>query len=271
MCHAQIVKPNAVPSVFIDTILKVNAVKNINTQLIDSNTLLNTKGQPIAYNVLPKKRTNKEVFFYFTAFLCLIFGIVRTFYRKYFKTLFKVFFNTSLRQNQLTDQLEQSSLPSLIFNILFSINTGIFIFLLIKHNSSTIQNMNFLYMLLCILAVASAYIIKFLTLKFTGWVTQYTTEANTYIFVIFLLNKIIGIFLLPIIIIIIFSTTLVASYAILFAFIVIGLLLLMRFYRSFSLLQSKLQVSPFHFFLYIISLEILPLLLIYKTVMMYLA
>jgi hypothetical protein len=37
------------------------------------------------------------------------------------------------------------------------------------------------------------------------------------------------------------------------------------------LLQQRLKVSRFHFFMYIVALEILPLLLIYKTVMIYLS
>jgi len=46
--------------------------------------------------------------------------------------------------------------------------------------------------------------------------------------------------------------------------LMIGLLLLLRFFRSHGLLQKQLKVSGFHFFLYIAGTEILPLLLIYK-------
>ena len=38
------------------------------------------------------------------------------------------------------------------------------------------------------------YVLKYSTLKFTGWITGLNEATNTYIFVIFLINKIIGIF-----------------------------------------------------------------------------
>jgi hypothetical protein len=50
----------------------------------------------------------------------------------------------------------------------------------------------------------------------------------------------------------------------------IAIFLLLRFFRSYGLIQNQLKISKFHFFLYIIGLEILPLLLIYKGLMVYL-
>jgi hypothetical protein len=47
--------------------------------------------------------------------------------------------------------------------------------------------------------------------------------------------------------------------------------LLLRFFRSYGLLQNQLKISRFHFMLYITGIEILPLLLIYKGLMVYLS
>ena len=49
------------------------------------------------------------------------------------------------------------------------------------------------------------YLVKYCALKFTGWVTGLKEITNTYVFVIFLINKIIGIFLVPFIVILAFS------------------------------------------------------------------
>jgi hypothetical protein len=235
--------------------------------LLDSNIFINVKGTPEALNIVPKKQPHSQLLFYFIVFLLLILGIVKTFFSRYFNTLFRVFFNTSLRQNQLTDQLEQAKLPSLIFNIFFAITTGLYIYLLVQYFSKEPRIINWLLLITCITAVAICYLVKYASLRFTGWVTNHKDEADTYIFIIFLLNKVIGILLLPIIILLAFSTEQVASFAVLFSFITLAIILLIRFFRSFSLLQHKLKVSRFHFLMYILALEIIPLLLIYKSVM----
>jgi hypothetical protein len=115
------------------------------------------------------------------------------------------------------------------------------------------------------------YLIKFSTLKFTGWVTGLSEVTNTYVFVIFLINKIIGIFLVPFIVVLSFSDIAIVKIAILISLMSIGIFLLLRFFRSYGLLQNQLKISRFHFILYIIGIELLPLLLIYKGLMVYLS
>ena len=109
------------------------------------------------------------------------------------------------------------------------------------------------------------YFIKFCMLRFTGWLTGFREETKTYIFIFFLINKIIGIFLVPFIILMAFADMEIVKASILIALVITGLLILMRFFRSFGLLQNQLKVSSFHFLLYIMGIEILPLLLIYKA------
>ena len=258
-----------VPAQTLATTDSIKATLHAYVHLLDSNFLLNTKGMPQSLNIITKKVENKQPFFYLILFLFLALGIIRTLFSRYFNTLFRVFFNTSLRQNQLTDQLEQAKLPSLIFNLFFAITTGLYAYFLLHYFYTSHQKLDWYILFVCIAVVSICYVVKYLSLKFTGWVTNYKSEADTYIFIIFLLNKVIGIFLLPIITFMAFSTYEIASYAIVISFIFIAVLFIIRFFRSYSLLQSKLKVSQFHFLLYIMAIEILPILLIYKAVMLY--
>ena len=114
------------------------------------------------------------------------------------------------------------------------------------------------------------YFIKYCTLKFTGWITGLEAEVNIYVFVIFLINKIIGIFLVPFIIVLAFSQPEIVKTIALVSLLSIGIFLLLRFFRSYALIQNQLKISKFHFLLYITALEIIPLLLIYKGLMGYL-
>lgn len=237
---------------------------NIYKSILESNIFLNSKALPVSLNVHPRNNADNSIWFYIMLGLVLLPALLKTIFNRYFTTLFRVFFNSSLRQTQLTDQLEQATLPSLLFNLFFVITGGLYVYLLLMHFKEPVNDINLSRAAACIGAVAVCYIVKFLSLKFTGWVTSYKKEADVYIFIVFLLNKILSIFLLPLMILMIFSPDFIASFAVYFSFFVIGILFLMRFYRAFSLLENQLKVSRFHFLLYIIAFEIIPPAVIYK-------
>lgn len=224
--------------------------------------------QPIP--VQPRKTSNESVLFYLLAALLLMLGIIRTTYSRYFINMFRVFFNSSLRQSQLTDQLVQDKLPSLLLNALFIFTAGFYFYFIIQREGLIADDLNLVFIGSTMAALVLIYVVKFFTLKFIGWITGYHNEADTYIFIIFLINKIIGICLLPVIFILAFADTPLVNIFVIASFIIIGLMLLVRFLRSYGLLQHRLRVSRFHFLLYIFSLEILPLLLIYKAVSLFL-
>lgn len=240
--------------------VKVDPVKKIILQ----NTLLNSTGIPAALEVQQRRVVADDSTFYLLMGLLLLLAAFRYFFARYFGNLFRVFFNTSLRQSQLTDQLLQAKLPSLFFNAFFVISAGVYSYFLMVHFKWLSASHYWIFTATCIGVVGVIYFIKFCTLKFTGWITGYSSETNIYIFVLFLVNKILGIFLVPFTILMAFSDQALLKIIVPFSLIVAGLMLLVRFYRSYGLLQNQLKVSRFHLLLYVLGIEILPLLLIYK-------
>jgi len=236
-----------------------------------TNKLLNAEEEPVSLAVQQKKIRSGDAFFYLIAAMVTVLAFLKYFYSRYITNVFRVFFNTSLRQNQITDQLLQAKLPSFLFNIFFVVSAGIYVFVLLSNNRFFYTDNKWLAVFLSIALMGLIYFIKFCTLKFTGWITGLETEVNIYVFVIFLINKIIGIFLVPFVIVLAFSGPQIARIAALISLMSIGIFLLLRFFRSYSLIQNKLKISKFHFLLYITGLEIIPLLLIYKSLMIYLS
>ena len=250
-----------------DTVKTVVANK---PAFILKNKLLNSDAEPVSLAVQLKKAKSRDTFFYLIAGMVLLLAFLKYFYSRYFSNLFRVFFNTSLRQNQITDQLLQAKLPSFLFNIFFIISGGIYVYALLSHYQLTGADNKWAFVFSSIALMGLIYFIKFCTLKFTGWITGLSEAVDTYVFVIFLINKIIGIFLVPFIIILSFSEVQIVKIAALISLMSIGIFLLLRFFRSYGLVQNQLKISKFHFFLYIAGLEIFPLLLIYKGLMVYL-
>lgn len=239
--------------------------------LLKQNSFLNATGKPLSMMAYPRKRNTEDIIFYILLSVTAILSFLRFFYARYFNNLFRVFFNTSLRQSQLTDQLLQAKLPSLFFNIIAVVSGGLFFYFLLKYFGWTTANDSLKVIILCTLFMAAIYFLKFITLKFTGWVTGYNAVTNTYIFIIFLINKILGILLLPFIVVMAFSVPVLIKISLLIAILLTLLMFLLRFFRSYGLLQNQLKISQLHFIMYIVGIEIVPVLLIYKGLVLLLS
>jgi Domain of unknown function (DUF4271) len=261
-------KLKAIVATGIHPILK--SYNSVVSQLLSSNKFINVKG-PAVFLVAEKRQVQgKEFIFYTLCSIVFILALFKTFYRAYFNNLFRVFFNTSIRQTQLTDQLLQAKLPSFILNIFFAITTGFYVWLLFKNYHPPRFINSQLLLPVCIIATGILYIVKYSILKFIGWMSGMQPAADNYIFVIFLVNKIVGIILVPFIIILSFAAPPWMSNTTIFSLLVLGLFFLSRYFKTYGVLENKLPLEPFHFVIYITALEIVPLFLIYKAAVDYL-
>jgi hypothetical protein len=218
----------------------------------------------------PHKPESKDSLFYLLVGILFYFALVRIFFEKYFSNLMTLFFRVSLRQQQIREQVLQTPLPSLLLNILFILTGGLYACFLL-HFSQWGGGINFWFLYLdCIAGLAILYLGKFVILKFCGWVLNISRATDTYIFVVFLVNKMLGIFLLPFLILITFSSPEVREIVITISFVMIFVLLIYRVVAAYRPVRSEIKLPPFYFFSYICAFEIAPLLLIYKVLLTYL-
>ncbi len=232
---------------------------------LQHNHYLNTKAAPVAKVSRLMPPLFNDILFYIVLVLLLFLGFLRFLYERYFNNMFRVFFNTSLRQSQLTDQLLQAKQVSLFYNILFVLTGGLYIYFLLTHFNWMDKNTPLMMIGICTMCLAVVYFFKYVSLRFTGWITGYNEAANTYLFIIFLINKILGVLLIPFVVVIAFGREFLQYPAVLVSLIIISIMFLLRFFRSYGLLRKDIKVSRFHFFIYILGVEVLPLLLIYKS------
>ncbi|MFM7710054.1 MAG: DUF4271 domain-containing protein [Ferruginibacter sp.] len=200
--------------------------------------------------------------FYLLAVLFFFLGIFRLVFDRYVSNLFQVFFNTSLRQSQLTDQLLQARWPSFLLNVFFCLVIGFYLLLLMKANRCTSAYF-FRGLFICAGMVVLIYVTKFLVTRLMGWVTDQAAISSEYLFILFLFNKMVALFLFPLIVIIAFADGWFYSLAMTMAVILFSLWMILRYYRAFGLFSQRLQISRFHFLLYVIGIEVLPILLLW--------
>ena len=181
--------------------------------------------------------------------------------------LFAVFFRLSLKQKQMREQLLQSPLPSLLLNLLFFFSGGLYITFLLLHFNLLPGISFWLLFLYCTAGLSVLYLVKLLVLTLSGWVFNMRTAMDTYSFIIFLVNKLLGICLLPLLLFIAFSQPVVVSVVIVLSWCLIFLLFFYRYITAFNAVRKEIKVSRIHFFLYLCAFEIIPLLLIYKVLL----
>jgi hypothetical protein len=163
----------------------------------------------------------------------------------------------------------QTPLPSLLLNIFFAISGGLYINLLLHHFGVTPIDNFWLLFLYCSLGLAIIYVVKFVGLKITGWLFNIRSAADAYIFVVYIINKVIGIFLLPFLVLLSFLQGDAFTIAMIVSFCGVGVLLVYRFLLTYSSVRNQVRFNPFHFFLYLCAFEIAPLLLIYKALLFF--
>jgi hypothetical protein len=209
----------------------------------------------------------KEGFFYSIVALLLFFAFAKNSFSRYLDDLFRTFFRTTLKQRQTRDQLMNAPLPSLFFNILYTLSAALFITLLFHHFKIG-MNYSFLVLFLyCLAGLLVIYTVKFLTLKLCGWVLGVAEATNAYIFIVFTTNKVIGILLLPFIIGLAFMERQVYDVVFTLCICMLSILFVYRFYLSFISVQKLVHINFFHFVLYLAAFEIAPLLLINKVLL----
>lgn len=223
--------------------------------------------KPVSRQVQEKKVDDKDDLFYFLCGLVLFFTIVKLAFGKYLSNLFTLFFRVTMRQQQLRDQLLQTPIASFFLNLVFILSAGVYLAFLAIHFRLTPGWDFWTTALWCTASVAGIYIGKMILLKLVGWIFNISNATDTYVFIVFLVNKMIGIFLLPFLFLLAFPDPLIYPIALTLSIIMVLLLFGYRFIISYRPLRSEIKLGKFQFFIYLCAFEVAPLLLIYKVLL----
>lgn len=224
------------------------------------------KAVPPAYKERPKS-AGKELYFYGIAAILLLFAVFRTAFSSYFDEFTTLFFKRTLKHRQLHQKLSQNSLPAVVFNILFVLIAGCYLalafqFFRVNHKLS--------FGLLAAYATAGlaiVYVGKFLLLKLAGWMFQLKPLTEAYIFLVFMVNKIIALALLPLIVAIALGGPTLQTVAWTVSWLLLIGLYIYRFVIAIGLVRKEASVSIFHFSLYLLAFEVLPIWAVYKLLL----
>jgi len=204
--------------------------------------------------------------FYLIIGMLFYLAFIKVTFPKYFSNVFQLIFQSPIRQKQTREQLQQNNLASLFSNILFILNASIFVSLIAIKNGWVDLTL-YSCIAYSVVGFTALYLFKFLFLWLSGWLFSQREAIGNYSFIVFLTNKVMGVFLIPAILLLAFSPLTVQDFAYNSALIIISILFVYRYLISFSIVRASLKVSAFHFFLYLCTCEVLPMLVLYKLTM----
>lgn len=122
----------------------------------------------------------------------------------------------------------------------------------------------FVLFMLCALTISIVYFIKLTVVSFVGYVLQAEELVKEYFYNIFLINILLGLLLLPIVVLNAYTPFIPDTILIRTG---VGVLLITMIYRSLRgvfMGTSNSNFSVYHLFLYLCTLEILPMIILIK-------
>jgi hypothetical protein len=184
--------------------------------------------------------------------------------RKHKQIINTFLYNRFVRQ-AMREELVLSHGSSIALTISFILIAGLFLMQL--HNWEFLGFHLFadtgfvLYIKLCLLLTA-IYAVKVLLMQFLQFLVRNDSGLQEYIFNTFLINKVLGMLLLPMVIGIAYMPSVAAPVLFYTGLTLIGITYIYRVFRGFVAAITN-NVSNFYLLLYLCTLEILPLIVIF--------
>ncbi len=206
---------------------------------------------------MPKERDVFEFVLILPLFIFFVF--LGTLFLKPIRVRFQSFTNQNLL-NQLVRRQESASIFDLLAYCFFMFAISIFTYLAGKH-LELLPDIKRGYLIgILFLAFAGTLIAKHLVVYLLGLLFREEKAAQGYGFIMMVFYQIAGLICLPFILLLAFGPDQIKLIS-LYGFVgILAAILLFRVVRSLFLGQKFLLQTPFHFFLYLCTIEIAPIL-----------
>jgi hypothetical protein len=232
-------------------------------RLFQGHQLKPLSGVPVTFN-----RRNPDWFTIALFLVVLGFTAIRAFYMRIFRQLISAFFNNNVTNQIVRDENILVQRAASLMSVLFYFVLALFLYQVsvFYHWEIPVMGTGFTRFFFLLLAIALAYSIKLLTLKSAGSLYGADRPVATYIFNIFLINNMLGLLLLPVVILIAYVVPLSGALVVIRVGIALAAsLFVYRLFRGFLVWRTLQGGTIFYFILYLCTLELAPLLIIYKV------
>lgn len=202
--------------------------------------------------------------FFILLLLVSLFIYGRNNYSKSFQKLISAAFNENSIKEILRDQHLLVKRAIIIFNLIFILSIGLVLYHLIKYYDINFENLGMVRYGIIISILAALYFIQYGALKIFAFIFKLNEVIDEYIVNLIVVNGLLGIFCIPLSILMEYASKEYLSLIIKITCCVLLVILSYRYLRGFYLARRYIVFYRVYFFLYLCTFEIFPWLFLYK-------
>ena len=205
-----------------------------------------------------------EWIFYSYVFLFLFLALILSLSPAYIKVVIELIFKKSFNQDKSRETKLNTSLPSLMMNILFIMASSFFIYFSLNkvYGYDSLNQLGFI--LSCALVIAVIYLFKYFFLQICGWLFKQKAIFDHYFSYLSLVYKAIGLALLVASVLIAFGKEGFSAVIFTLSIFLIIVLLFIRLVNAFFIFSKPFKIGITEFLIGFFSIEILPTLVFLK-------
>jgi len=219
----------------------------------------------IASRVLTIKfRSALDWLFYSYVLLFLFLASILSMSPEYIKVIIGLLFRKGSTQDKSREAKLNTSIPSLMMNILFIFSTSFFMYFTMSKIYGYNQLNPFGFILSCAMVITFFYLFKFLFLQLCGWLFKQKSIFDHYFSYLSLVNKAMGLTLLVSSAFMAFGIDGFSGVVFTLSIVVLIGFLLVRVVNAFFIFRQPFKIGLPEFMIGFLSLEMLPTLVVLK-------
>ncbi len=264
-CSTLWAQDSSVITTTIDSLQMTNA----NAEGLTDTTLKPKSIQPSDFADLEMKPIKQglpqTLLFYWFAFIVAIFTFLKYYFAKYVEKLIASFWSFNITQQMYEDYKQGVSITAILLMVNVIAGFSVAIYLLLNYFEVKPNGLSNAQLLLLITSAVGAYIgLRRLLLSVAAVVLPESATIKFYQFNLTLIYAGFVAMLTPALIVFAFANGLLKKLALVAMLIILIVNILRLIFRGTYIAKDLIKLHKFHFFIYLCSFEIAPLLLVFK-------
>lgn len=230
----------------------------------DSTITLDTRKYVNRNAIKLRKSPDQWVVFVFLS-IVLLYTIIKNIYNKTLAIIFQAYWNDRAISQFTRDDNFFKLRNSIVYFLLFAMVYGLFIKYLLNNFGLQLSANEFDEYVFISIAAMVFYLAKFIVMKLAGYVFSIQKLMSGYLSIISISNFIYSIVIIPFLVLYYYIPSVYAPFVFYLMLILFFFNTIYKYLRTGSFILNNFQFPKFYLFLYLCSLEIMPLLIIYKV------
>lgn len=203
------------------------------------------------------------ILFYIFCGIIFIYALTRIWFSTYITNLFRAFQNLRTARIHYEDASFRDTIPKILLLVNAVLVFSLFVYWFVSRYFEATDNPLLLWAG-CMFIFMLFFFLRFFAIKASAWMFPITETIDYYFYNVQLVNIVTAWFLTPLLMFALFVNSVPNNIIAGILLSIWGICVLIRLYRGYEIGQKALVNYPFYFFIYLCTLEISPLLVIYK-------